>query len=258
MSGNQQTGEVVDYSLGTLKLRLKKGRYLDEKLISGQIFERESVVAMSGLVKMGDTAIDVGANFGYFTLLFSQWVGPEGRVIAFEPTSEYGNRLREHLAINEINNVLFEQLGLSNREAETTINIGECSATCHWAFDNIQPRLSENIRLTTLDKWWENYLAQGNTDRLNVIKVDLDGHEPLFLLGAEQTLNRHRPIVHIEFFRPQYEHAGFTCDQVVTYLEISFGYKFYDLEAAAPYRDRNYMMSKLNDSSRSYNIICLP
>ncbi|MCC6933628.1 MAG: FkbM family methyltransferase [Deltaproteobacteria bacterium] len=250
--------EIVTYQFGELTLRLKKGRYLDDTLLSGLIFEDESVKALSQMIKPGMVAVDVGANFGYFTLLFSRWVGPTGRVIAFEPTKEYGSRLTEHVAINNITNVLYQQMGLSNRVGKAAINIGECSATCHWAFDELTPRLHEEIELSTLDQWWQDYVTQGNPDKLDALKVDLDGHEPIFLLGAIKTLRKFRPIMQIEFFKPQYEHAGFTCRNVIEFLETNFEYKFYDLEKASLYVDREYMINKLDDPKRSYNIVCLP
>ena len=56
--------------------------------------------AMLRHVRPGMTVLDIGANLGYFTLLLADLVGPEGRVLAFEPNPEMAGRLRKSVAIN--------------------------------------------------------------------------------------------------------------------------------------------------------------
>ena len=68
-----------------------------------------------GHLKPGMTFIDVGANIGFFTILASRLVGPEGRVIAFEPNSENCRLILLSLERNGINNVELYPLGLSDR-----------------------------------------------------------------------------------------------------------------------------------------------
>ena len=73
-----------------------------------------------GHLKPGMTFIDVGANIGFFTVLASRLVGPEGRVIAFEPNSENCRLILLSLNSNGINNVKLYPLGLSDDEVSPT------------------------------------------------------------------------------------------------------------------------------------------
>ena len=71
--------------------------------------------ALQELIQPGWTAIDVGANIGYFTLLMANRVGPQGKVIAFEPINENFRILQENIALNGHLNVIAENLALMNR-----------------------------------------------------------------------------------------------------------------------------------------------
>src|SRR5581483_5730023 len=66
-------------------------------LYMGMEHEPEATSAARQLVRPGDVVIDVGANYGWFTTLFAQAVGPTGHVYAFEPVPATYERLLEHL-----------------------------------------------------------------------------------------------------------------------------------------------------------------
>ena len=53
-------------------------------------------------IRQGATVFDVGANLGAYTLLFAQWVGPAGRVFAFEPSAASRSGLARHVHLNEL------------------------------------------------------------------------------------------------------------------------------------------------------------
>lgn len=254
----QLSNKNVIVSLAGISYELVPGRYLDDELIQGHLFEAETVVLMAQLLLPGMTIMDVGANFGYYTLLFSRWVGAAGKVIAVEPTLEYGVRLANNLVKNAVTNVIAVPLGFSDIDDEVEINIGQCSATMHWPFSDEKPRKFEKIKLTTLDSWWDDYLKKGNADRLDFIKIDLDGHEPRFILGGLNTLKRLSPIICLEFFKPQYEDCGFTCQEVVTWLRDQLNYVLYDVKTGAPFPNDNELYCSINSTTFSTNVLCIP
>ena len=255
---NQLSNNNVIVSLAGVSYELIPERYLDDELIRGHLFEEETVVLMAQLLRPDMTVMDVGANFGYYTLLFSRWVGESGNVIAVEPTLEYGARLARNLARNAVTNVLTVALAFSDVVCEANINIGKCSATMHWPFDDETPRKIEKVKLTTLDNWWDDYLEKGNADRLDSIKIDLDGHEPRFILGGLNTLKRLSPIICLKFFKPQYEDCGFTCNEVVAWLREQLDYVLYDVRTGAPFLNDNELFSYINSPTFSANVLCIP
>lgn len=247
---------TVVVQMGSIIFNLNPARYLDNEIINGHLFEEASVLKLIDIIKPGMIVLDVGANFGYYTLLFSKLVGPSGKVIAFEPTQEYCRRLKGHLLRNKAENVTIVNKGLSKTAEEVEINIGECSATLHWSCD-FDPRIREKISLVALDEWWQEYIDDGNLDKLDFVKIDTDGHEPHFLLGALKTITRLRPIIHLEFSKPHYENGGFSCTQVADWLDVQLGYTLYQ-EDGNPFESREALLQKIEDPKISANILCFP
>jgi FkbM family methyltransferase len=253
----RQEGDERIVAIGGLQFRLHPERYLDRELVEGRLFEGISLGLLDGLIRPGQTAVDVGANFGYYTLLLSRWVGENGRVIAFEPTREYGQRNQAHVRDNRIGNVRFEPLGLSDRDHTANIQIGECSATMHWT-DPSSPRGSETIRLIRLDDWWSRYVAEGNADRLDFLKIDVDGHELQALRGGIETLRRHRPILLVEFYKPNFLQAGYTCADLADFLECELGYALYSEQTGKPFDCRAAFLAAADRPDLSVNVFCIP
>jgi FkbM family methyltransferase len=240
-----------------LRMFLKPDKYLDKTLLDERLWEQAEVTLLSRLTRPGMTVLDVGANFGYYTLLFSRWVGDAGRVIAFEPTSTYGKRLARHVQENNLQNVRLETKGLSDRAAACPISIGECSGTLHW-IESQPPRATETVQLVTLDEWWQQYVTEGNPDKLDLVKVDIDGHEPKFLLGAREVLLRHRPLILMEFFEPQYASAGHSCKEVMDLLEKELGYVLCSVDDGRPFGSNEDLLNRIEDGKLSCDVLCVP
>jgi FkbM family methyltransferase len=237
--GLSQSGWVEVERLG-FRWRLCMDRYLDRQIATGSVWELNSVKLVKHFIKPGMCVLDVGANFGYFTLLFARLTNPTGIVIAFEPTQEYASRLEWHLRENHIKNVYLECLGLSDKNEELEISIGECSATLHWC-SNTSPRLREKIKLMRLDDWWDS----------------VDGHEPNLLIGGERTLHRHRPYILIEFSQEALFAAGHSAWDLADQL-VSMGYTLCSEEDGEPFESRQMLLKKVANFAYSANVLARP
>ena len=233
--------------------KLDRTKYIDNLLLNEQLFEKETVGLLDRFLKPGMTVLDVGANFGYFTLLMSRIVGNEGKIHAFEPVSEYFQRLTGHVNLNGIENVETYQFGLSDQELELEISIGECSATLHYTSD-IPPRSMETIRLKVLDQWW---FEEGPGSQVDFIKVDIDGHEPLFLAGAREIIHKHRPVLLMEVSQDNLFKNQSTAWEFYKQLE-ALGYELISERTGVKFPDlRSYLMEAGN-FTHSANIFALP
>ena len=230
--------------------------YLDRSIARGHIWEPDGIGIINKFIKPGMCVLDVGANFGYYTLPMSRLVGTTGIVNSFEPTNTFYERLTGNISSNALENVRTHPVGLSDRAEELEIGVGDCSATLHWCADT-PPPLTERIKLVRLDDWWNEYTEAGNPDRLEFMKVDLDGHEPRFLRGAENTLRRHHPHLLIEFCQMSLFTSGFSAWELADQLE-AMDYTLCSEKDGKPFRSRRQLLVEAGNFSAGANVLARP
>jgi len=146
---------------------------------------------MKNQIKEGDIVIDVGANIGYFTLLFSKLVGETGKVFAFEPESRNFELLKKNIQINKIKNVVLEQKIVSNKNGKSKLFISDNIAN-HKIFQTDEKNNSFiELPSIILDDYFEkiNFL-----NRINFVKVDVEGAEFFVFDGMRKILNQNKEI----------------------------------------------------------------
>lgn len=180
----------------------------DESVTQGLIDNRgiwESHISklLTSILSEGDTFIDVGANFGYFTLLGSRLVGTSGTVMAFEPMSVNRRYCEANISLNHLSNVTLFPYGLWSEEATMDIGISD---TFHGGAYLLATPASissgiarEQIMCTSFDVLAKSQNLQ--LQRLKVIKIDIEGSEPFALDGLSQTVQRYRPFIVMEVNR---------------------------------------------------------
>jgi len=228
---------------------LNPNKYLDQSIINTGKFEIESTNVVKKLVEKGDTVLDIGANIGYYTVLFSKIIGEKGKVYAFEPTDYYFKVLLENLDANKIQNCEFFNFGFSYKESEVDIFIGDCSATIHWSADT-KPLKKEKIKLKSLDSFAQKIKLK----KLDFIKIDVDGHEPSFFAGAWKTLEKFNPIILLEINQENYLKAGHTAWDFYDLLKKR-GYKIYNEDSLKEFPSKREFLIKCGNFAYSANIV---
>ena len=151
--------------------------------------ERRVVELLSTAVRPGDRAVDIGAFCGYYTLLMARRVGPTGRVVAFEPLPEHADRVDRNVALNDLDNVVVERLAVADASGTRRFRAaGPSSSLMATADDALE------VEAVTID----DYVAGGRLDRVDVVKIDVEGAEPEALAGMRATLLRDGPLVVVE------------------------------------------------------------
>jgi FkbM family methyltransferase len=182
---------------------------------------------MRRLLRPGDTVIDAGANFGYFTLLASRIVGPTGQVVAFEPVPPTVQRLKRNLELNGATNVVLHECAVSDNQG--TVRISKPSA---------QNSGANTIRTIEkpLDSWEVPSVRLDDVIsgaiEVRVLKVDVEGAELMLVRGCRQhILAGLVPYVicevHDEFLRE----LGSSSQEFFEVM-TSYGYRAYDFERA--------------------------
>ena len=146
-------------------------------------YEPEKMHLAASLLHPGDVAFDIGANVGIYTLLFSDVVGPTGRVVAFEPSPGNVGYLRRALSLNVVTNVSVIAAAVSRASGKTMFDLGADSST-----GRISPQGALEIDTIGLD----DFVARENC-RPSLIKIDVEGAEVEVLEGASTTLRNFTP-----------------------------------------------------------------
>ena len=149
----------------------------------GEFFESQLFLA---LLEPGATVIDVGANFGYYTVSAAAKVGPAGVIHAFEPDPFAFKLLRSSIHANRLTNVRCHHVCLGAEDGETLFHVMAESA-----FSGISPTGRARLRkkLTMRCRRLDSILADEGR-AVTAIKIDVEGHEGDVLRGSGETIRQ--------------------------------------------------------------------
>jgi len=146
-------------------------------------------------IRPGSVVLEAGAHIGAHTVPIAQLVGPGGVVVAFEPQPTLHRILCANLVLNSIPNTLTYPMALGSREGECLLPPLEGTQPTH-AIDTAtnaeadQAALGEAVPMGRLDDF--------HLDRVDFIRLDVDGSEADVLQGATQTIQRCHPILYVK------------------------------------------------------------
>jgi FkbM family methyltransferase len=165
-------------------------------LIDG-VYEKETHDFLANRLGPGSVFVDIGANVGAFTLPMARRVGSGGRVIAIEASPSVFSYLKRNVELNDLSNVGLWNCAATDREEEG-IPFWE-PPSAHFGMGSLAAQFHDHPTLVptrTLD--W--ILKAENVDRVDVLKVDVEGFEAAVFRGAEELLTGpHPPMVVFEF-----------------------------------------------------------
>lgn len=160
--------------------------YISRAIWAEGAYEMDETSLFESLMPDARVVVDVGANIGWYTLLGASALGNRGLVLAFEPEPANFSYLAKSVKANHFDNVRLYDCALSNLEGEVklylprdVINPGDHSINC-------PPKDSKfvTLRALTLDKLAEEMQIR----QIDVLKLDVQGAEPLVLKGGEKLL----------------------------------------------------------------------
>lgn len=174
-----------------------KYKYYFKKFSNASINDEKDLRILKKLIKPGDTVIDIGANFGLYTKFLSEATGNTGKVFSFEPVPGTFDILKNNINKSKLNNVTIFKKAISDKNGEAFIFIPEYKDGSENYYEaSLQNATQENgIRIETirLDDWLSDKI-----NNIDFIKMDVEGHEPQALSGAEKILSKFHPKLMIE------------------------------------------------------------
>jgi len=191
----------------------------------GTYEELESKI-MEEKIEMGNIVVDVGANIGLHTLNMARIVGNTGQVFAFEPDPSNFEILKKNVKINNYKNIILEQKAVGDKHGRTTLYQSDHPGK-HRIFPQTEQAKSQvQVELTNLD----NYFDSDMIDKINFIKIDVEGLEFSVLKGMKNILKNSKKIkILFEFMPENTMEVGFTPIELLNYL-TSNDFKLYCMD----------------------------
>lgn len=202
--------------------------------------EPEEQAALQNMLNAGDIFWNVGANIGFHTILGARFVGPSGRVVAFEPAPEIAAMIGKNARLNHFEHVTVVQKAVSDKTGKAHLYLGDASAVNTILADRSSGGSRVEVDCVTLDDYFKE---AGHTP--NVISIDVEGAELQVLMGSLTLLSMHRPCILLELHWCQKDFYELY-DQYLAKL----GYCLFDLRRSPHHR-------KL-DPVREHIVISLP
>ena len=189
-------------------------------------YEKLEAKIMEEKIKVGNITVDVGANIGLHTLNMARIVGNTGRVFAFEPDPSNFEILEKNVKINNYQNIILEQKAVGDKHGRTTLYQSDHPGK-HRIFPQTEQAKSQvQVELTNLD----NYFDSDMIDKINFIKIDVEGLEFSVLKGMKNILKNNKKIkILFEFMPKNTMEAGFTPIELLNYL-TSYDFKLFCID----------------------------
>ncbi len=171
--------------------------------VSGQlalgVYEKTEVDLFRKTVPSGATVVDIGAHIGYYTVIGAHRVGSTGRVFSFEPEPHNFSFLEKNIAHNTLAHVVAIPIGLADVSGERTLYVNATNKGHHSFGDDTHAGEKTLIPLDTLD----HALAAYGSPVVDIIKMDIEGAEPLALKGMHETIARSPHLILFTEFYPE-------------------------------------------------------
>lgn len=159
------------------------------------------------LIRKGDVVIDIGANLGYYSILFARWTGVAGKVHSVEPIRIY-NQLFLEKARKYKNIQLYPYaLGTEEKTIEmvSSPHTGYLRTGLPHVYDADRDGSLEKQEFTFKAEMKPASLLFRDLDRIDYIKCDIEGFEYIVLADLKEIIGKHRPIVQVEVWNDNEE-----------------------------------------------------
>ncbi|MBU6275054.1 MAG: FkbM family methyltransferase [Planctomycetes bacterium] len=195
-SGNTLVEVPLEHGILRLDLR---DRYVARELFIHRTREPEETNFLRSEFKTGRTIYDIGANIGYITTMAARYVGPTGRVYAFEPDPSNVRTLKYNVDRNSLPNVTVFTTALGDRSGSAQLFLCADNYGDHRLYDQgTHDRVSVDVPVSRLDE----LIRDHDLPPPDVIKIDVQGYEAKVFAGLGQKLDEWRPLTILTEYWP--------------------------------------------------------
>lgn len=211
--GKYRLGLLLERLLGPAEYRIGDATFLlsplasiDRHLIAGQGHDQGVVDAILRALAGGGNFIDVGANFGYMSILAARFVGSRGTVFSFEPSPREFDKLMKHIRLNHLDNVVPFPVGVgtvSGKQVLYLANPGNPGMNSRYGIT----RTSGTVEAGFVPV--HEVLSPDALQGTRVVKIDVEGDEMSVLRGFSESMQHlQRATFIVEISRTYLAKAG--------------------------------------------------
>lgn len=173
---------------------------ISEELLMFKTHEPLSTKILSKSLKSGMVCLDIGSNIGYYTCLESLIVGNSGKIIAIEPSPINFKYLQKNVELQESKNIELHNFACGNREGKIDFLVSNRSNWSRVASDDLIDAPPDAIieKISIEIKKLDLFLQEKNLEKLDFVRMDVEGYESNILKGLEDTLRIFKPSLQIE------------------------------------------------------------
>ena len=152
------------------------------------------------LVNEGDTVLDIGANVGYYSMLFAKWVGSSGKVIAVEPVPDFFTMLKWNT--RRFSNITYYNYALGLEEKDIHLVVPNPNGYLRTGLANVRdennPSQEDGDVFTFSARMKKASELFADIPSIDFIKMDIEGYEEFVLPEMKPVLLKHKPILQVE------------------------------------------------------------
>lgn len=181
-------------------------------------------------LRRGDTFIDVGANFGYYTVIGAELVGSTGSVIAFEPEPGIFQYLERNVRANACTNTTLVQKALGNAPGTMTLFINDFNRGAGTMFPIGEDARAGKRKVEVETLRFDDYWTAHGGGPVDFVKMDVEGAEGIIMEGMQETLRKNPNMrIILEFIPPALDKSGFGAERLQK-LIVSLGHDVFVID----------------------------
>jgi FkbM family methyltransferase len=232
---------------GGLYINVRPVDHIQKDLFWYGHYELESINLLKELMEDDSVVVDIGANIGYYTIVAASRA-VSGHVYAFEPLSFLCEEIKQNILLNRLHNVKVYQCALGSLERDS---LAYLSSEDNVGMSGLLPAenfsgKTEKVHSLSLDQWKE----VERIEKIDIIKIDVEGAEFDVLSGMKNTFTVLRPIIFIEIIDDQLNRFGSSMKDLYSLIRF-YNYNTYDIVG----KNR---LQEITTYKESYSVLLMP
>ncbi len=199
-----------------LKINAQLSEWIQQHIYFLGIWDKQGTRFIKNHLKKGNVFFDIGANIGYYSLIVSKQVGENGQIHAFEPVSGVFAQLQSNIELNGISNISANQNAVYEKSGtlDLFVSSGENTGMSSIFHHDTESGVVEKVDAITID----DYVEKMKIDRIDLIKIDIEGAELFALKGMKNTLQRFKPMVFMELSQEVLRNASVNEKEIIQFM----------------------------------------